>query len=86
MIPYAQQHEPDNVVTLTLFLHMPSDLHIFLCTGYVDMRKSMIRAQNVVEFKIAIIPRNTFLFLCRHRTSNPFLLYCRGVWLLERSV
>ena len=24
MIPYAQQYEPDNVVTLTLFLQMPS--------------------------------------------------------------
>ena len=79
MIPYAQQHEPDNVVTLTLFLHMPSDLHIFLCTGYVDMRKSIDGLISIVEDDYGLNPfaKSIFCF-CGRRADRMKMLFFNG--------
>ena len=79
MITYAENHQPDNVQTLTLFVNLPPDLEIFLCTGYTDLRKSIDGLIGIVEDGYGLNSRSkTFYCFCGRRTDRIKILFFDG--------
>ena len=77
MIPYAQRNEPDNVVTLSLFANLPTDLHVYICTGYVDLRKSIDGFISITldDFGLNPFAKTIFCFCGRRSDRAKFLFY-----------
>lgn len=79
MIPFAQRYQPDNVVSLTLFANLPSDLRFFICTGYVDLRKSIDGLVAIVEDEYGLNPFSKSLYcFCGRRADRQKMLFFDG--------
>ncbi len=90
MIPFAEIHQPDNAVTLSLIANMPSDLQIFLCTGYVDLRKSIDGLSAVIEDDYGLNPFSKSIYcFCGRRADRSKMLFFDGncfillLWRME---
>ena len=79
MIRYAQNHQPDNVQTMTLFSNLPHDLEVFLCAGYTDLRKSIDGLIGIVEDGYGLNARSkTFYCFCGRRADRMKILFFDG--------
>lgn len=89
MIEYAKLLQPDNVQTMTLFSSLPSDLQVFLCAGYTDLRKSIDGLIGIVEDGYGLNPcSKSFYCFCGRKVDRIKILFYDGdsyMLLLRRS-
>ncbi len=84
MFGYNRRREPDNSETLTLFLNLPSDMSIYVCTGYTDLRKSIDGLSKIIEDDYDLNPMAKALYCFAGRKTDriKMLLYDGNGYIL----
>ncbi len=79
MFGFNRRREPDNHVTLTFFSHLPSDMSIYICTGYTDLRKSIDGLSKIIEDEYNLNPLAKALYcFAGRRTDRIKMLFYDG--------
>lgn len=89
MFGYKGRWESDNHVTLTLFMHLPVDMSIYICTGYTDLRKSIDGLSGIIEDDYGLNPlaKALYCFAGRKTDRIKILFYDgNGYFLLLRRL
>lgn len=89
MFGYNRRWEPDNHVTLTLFMNLPIDMSVYICTGYTDLRKSIDGLVRIIEDDYGLNPlaKALYCFAGRKTDRIKMLFYDgNGYFLLLRRL
>ena len=79
MVDYAKYAERPNKEILMFLKVLPSDVHIYICTGYTDMRKSIDGLADIVDGEFGFNSRAKSLFcFCGRRVNTIKIIFWDG--------